>query len=150
MSVAKCKTTRTHAVYGMHAAQCADGEIRLSGFEENESCQKYCHLPRMASLMASTYWDGTQYIQYRDSSVGPSWRAWDKREKTSLFLWIAGKGSGVSIWLFPKNLWHYFVLPVQSNCWRIHQLLPSCESWHPTLNLTLTLLVRTPDPLPAP
>lgn len=36
MSVAKCKTTRTHSVYGMHAAQCADGEIRLSGFEESE------------------------------------------------------------------------------------------------------------------
>lgn len=36
----------------------------------------------------------------------------------------------LSIWFFPKNLWHYFVLPVQSNCWRIHQLLPSCASWH--------------------
>jgi len=34
MSVAKCKTTRTHSVYGMHAAQCADGEIRSSEFGE--------------------------------------------------------------------------------------------------------------------
>jgi hypothetical protein len=38
-----------------------------------KKCQKYCHLPRMASLMASTYCAGTQYTQYRDASVGPSW-----------------------------------------------------------------------------
>jgi hypothetical protein len=44
--------------------------------------QKYCHLPRMASLMASTYCAGTQYTQYLDASVGPSWIPYKKKLTT--------------------------------------------------------------------
>jgi len=43
--------------------------------------QKYCHLPRMASLIASTYCAGTQYTQYLDASVGPSWIPCKQKKK---------------------------------------------------------------------
>ena len=37
--------------------------------------QKSCHFPRIASLIASTYCAGTQYIQYLEASVGPNCKA---------------------------------------------------------------------------
>jgi hypothetical protein len=46
--------------------------------------QKYSHLPRMASLMASTYCAGTQYTQYLDASVGPSWIPYKKINNPAL------------------------------------------------------------------
>jgi hypothetical protein len=40
-----------------------------------------CHFPSTASLMASTYCAGTQYTQYLEASVGPSWIPWNQKHQ---------------------------------------------------------------------
>ena len=50
-------------------------KIRKMDIERKFFHQNNCHFPKIQSLIASTYWAGTQYIQYLEASVGPNCNA---------------------------------------------------------------------------